>query len=180
MEYNESLNKKIELTIPQKFIKKILCVARISKQKRFETFLEIANLLPDYAFIWIGNQETVTDTPENVFCLGNVPNARLYNQCVDLFILPTNYEGLPIVILEAMSFGKPVVASDVGGISEIVINDENGYVVENTAEAFVKKIKYILENEDIYRIFSENALCRFKKNLTVEKMVNGYMEIYQS
>ncbi|GHU72226.1 hypothetical protein FACS189450_09620 [Spirochaetia bacterium] len=180
MEYREFSNKKAVLAIPKKYIKKVLCIARISKQKRFETFLETASNIPEYAFIWIGNQNIVQGTPENVFCLGNIPNAGKYNQFADLFMLPSNYEGLPIVILEAMSFGKPIVASDVGGISEIVINGENGYTVENTAIAFAEKIKYILENEDIYKKFSENSLKRFNKDLTVEKMVQGYLEIYQS
>jgi glycosyltransferase involved in cell wall biosynthesis len=178
--YKQGANERIELTIPQKYTKKILCIARISKQKRFKTFLEIALLLPDYAFIWIGNQEPINNLPENVFCFGNLPNAGLYNQFIDLFVLPSNYEGLPIVIIEAMCFGKPVVASNVGGISEIVVNNENGYVVENKAEEFVQKIKYILENEDVYKKFSENALHRFQDDLTAKKMAEEYMKVYIS
>ena len=46
--------------------------------------------------------------------MGNIPDAGKYNSIADLFILPSNYEGLPMVILEAMSAGKPVVASNVG------------------------------------------------------------------
>jgi glycosyltransferase involved in cell wall biosynthesis len=164
----------------KKYEGKIICIARISQQKRFETFLEVASLLPTYAFVWVGNQENVHNTPENVFCLGSVPNAGRYNQLVDLFMLPTNYEGLPVVIIEAMSYGKPVVASNVGGISEIVVNGENGYTVENSASEFAEKIQYILENESVYKMFSENAYRRYREHLTVEKMVQGYMEVYLS
>lgn len=170
----------VKLALPDKYRKKILCIARISKQKRFETFLETASILPEYAFIWIGNQEIIQETPENVFCIGNIPNARLYNLVTDVFILPTNYEGLPIVIIEAMSCGKPVIASNVGGINEIVINEENGYTVENSAIAFAEKIRYILENAEVYQRFSENSLRLYNEYLTVDKMVQGYMEIYQS
>lgn len=168
------------VNIPECYTKRILCIARISKQKRFEMFLEIAELLPNYAFIWIGNQTEILDLPKNVFCLGNIPNAGAYNENVDLFILPTNYEGLPMVIIEAMSFGKPIVASNVGGISEIVVNGENGYTVENNSINFVEKIELILEDEDVYKQFSKNSLKRFNKDLTVDNMVNGYMKIYQS
>lgn len=84
-----------------------------------------------------------------------------------------------MVILEAMSFGKPVVASDVGGISEIVENDKNGFTIENDANLFAEKIKYILCNEDIYEKFSKNALERFNRDLTVDKMVDSYMKIYK-
>ena len=177
----KQVSHKIEVfSIPQKYKKKILCIARISKQKRFETFLEIASILPEYAFIWIGNQKTIQNTPENVFCLGNIPNAGMYNQFTDLFVLTSNYEGLPIVIIEAMSYGKPIVASHVGGISEIVVDHNNGYTVENVASVFAEKITYILENEDVYRKFSENSLRRYNELLTLEKMVQGYMKIYLS
>jgi glycosyltransferase involved in cell wall biosynthesis len=79
-----------------------------------------------------------------------------------------------------MSYGKPVVASNVGGISEIVINGENGYTVENSVDVFVEKIQYILENKLIYEKFSANAYRQFRDHLTVEKMLQGYMEIYRS
>ena len=175
----KSKENNINLDIPPKYTKKVLCIARLSKPKRFDVFLKTALLLPEYAFIWIGNQEIVENLPENIFCLGNLPNAGAFNQQADLFILPSNYEGLPIVIIEAMSFGKPIVASNVGGIAEIVINNENGYTVENNPVIFAEKIKYILENSVIYTQFSENSQRKFHKHLTVEKMLNEYMHIYQ-
>jgi glycosyltransferase involved in cell wall biosynthesis len=177
------MKKYINITSPteiQRYKRKILCIARISKQKRFETFLEVASLLPCYAFLWIGNQKNIFIKTPNVFCFGNVLNAEKYNQLVDLFMLPTNYEGLPIVVIEAMRFGKPIVASNVGGINEAVIDGENGYTVQNDATAFAEKIQYILEDESLYKKFSANAYRRFRENLTVEKMLQGYMEIYKS
>ena len=165
----------------KEYKKKVLCIARLSPQKKIDLFLEVAALLPQYAFIWIGNQYEYKETyPQNVYFMGNLPNAGAYNEYADLFVLTSNYEGLPMVILEAMSFGKPVVASDVGGISEIVENDVNGYTVRNEAQEFAVKISHILENQDVYELFSQNALRRFEKDLTVGKMVRGYMDIYQS
>ncbi|GBR77585.1 glycosyl transferase group 1 [Candidatus Termititenax dinenymphae] len=174
----ESAAEPVKLTLPRRYRQKVLCIARISKQKRFSTFLETAALLPEYAFIWIGNQEPVQNVPENVFCLGSLKHAESYNQAVDLFILPTNYEGLPLVIFEALKYGLPVVASNVSGISEIVVDNENGYTVDNSGEAFAEKIKYILENPKIAEKFSRNSLRRFQKDLTVNKMVAGYLKIY--
>lgn len=161
------------------FKKKILCIARLSSPKRVDIFLEVASLLPEYAFIWIGNQNDFQGQhPQNVFFMGSLPNAGAYNEYADLFILPSNYEGLPMTIIEAMSFGKPVVASNVGGISEIVKDDVNGYTVENSAQAFCEKISYILEYDGIYERFSKAAFDFFNEKLTVEHMVAGYMEIY--
>ena len=174
-----SPSKDLIFDIPATYKKTILCIARISKQKKCDLFMSVAKLLPEYAFIWIGNQQEVDEHPKNVFFMGNIPNAGTYCSIADLFMLPSNYEGLPMVILEAMSFGKPVVASNVGGISEIVENDKNGYTVENVADLFAEKIKYILSNEDVYEKFSNYALERFNKDLTVDKMVDSYLKIYQ-
>ena len=112
-------NKERSFHLPEKYNKVILCIARLSPQKDSDLFMAVAALLPGYAFVWIGNQQEVKEHPDNVYFLGNIPNAGIYNSIADLFILPSNYEGLPMVILEAMSAGKPVVASNVGGISEI-------------------------------------------------------------
>lgn len=169
----------VEMKGAQGYARRILCIARVAKPKRFDLFLETARLLPQYAFIWIGNQEEVKGLSENVFCLGNIPNAGIYNKETDIFMLASDYEGLPMVILEAMSFGNPVVASRVGGISEVIENDVNGYIVDNTAEAFAEKIQYLLENDYTYQSFSANTLHRFSESLTVDKMVKAYMDIYQ-
>lgn len=160
---------------------KILCIARLSPQKNSELFMEISRCLPDYAFIWIGNQHKVVgDLPENVFFMGNLPNAGAYNQFVDLFILPSNYEGLPMVIIEAMSFGKPIVASNVGGISEIVNDGYNGYALENNASLFVDKIKFILENKSVYESFSINSKNKYTQELTADIMTERYLKLYKS
>lgn len=170
----------LSLNIPDSYNKTIICIARLSPQKNLDLFFTIAKQLPHYAFIWIGNQYEVKEHPHNVFFLGNIPNAGIYIYLADIFILTSNYEGLPIVILEAMSLGKPIVASNVGGINEIVIDDWNGYAVENNPILFANKIEYILENKDVYDRFSKNSLKKFHQSLTVDKMIDEYLEIYKS
>jgi len=163
----------------EKYKKTVMCIARISPQKRFETFIAVAKLLPQYAFVWIGAEKIYEDLPGNVFCLQGIPNAKKYIQLADIFVLPTNYEGVPIVIIDALSYGKPVISSDVGGISEIVLNNENGYVINNEDEIFTEKIKYILENDNIYQKFSDKSNEIFQNKLTVNEMVAQYLNIYK-
>ncbi len=172
--------KDITIDIPNNYKKKVLCIARLAAPKRVDLFLEVAKMLPNYAFIWIGNQKEVSDYPENVFFMGNIPNAGVYNSIADLFMLASDYEGLPMVILEAMSLKKPIVASNVGGIKEIVRNGLNGYVVNNTAEEFKSKIESILENEELQSTLSKNSYQIFTNELTVDKMVESYLKIYNS
>lgn len=164
----------------RKYTKKVLCIARLAKPKRWDIFMATAKLLPDVAFLWVGNQEPVVEHPDNVFFLGNIVNASKYNSLVDLFILPSDFEGLPMVIIEAMSYGKPIVASNVGGISEIVRDNYNGYVVNNSSDEFANRISEILENDNLKYIFSERSRDIFKSELTVNKMVDNYLKIYKS
>ncbi|WP_159479110.1 glycosyltransferase [Chryseobacterium sp. 18068] len=181
--YNGVCNPKLETSLSiegvDKYGKMVMCIARISPQKRFDSYLEIAKMLPDYAFVWIGADRNYQNLPTNVFCLQGVPNAKIFIQLADIFVLPTNYEGVPIVIIDALSYGKPVISSDVGGISEIVRNGNNGYVVDNKNETFAEKIKYILENEDVYQLFSKKSEEIFRESLTIEEMVKQYMIIYK-
>lgn len=159
----------------------VLSIARVAAPKRADIFVEVARILPKYEFIWIGNQCEITEygtLPSNCHFVGNIPNAGALCSKADLLMLSSDYEGLPMVILEAMSFGKPVVASNVGGISEMVRNDINGYAIENNAQQFAEKIQYILENKDVYSKFSQNAFDLFCDKLTVDKMVQGYLDIY--
>ncbi|WP_455668380.1 glycosyltransferase [Phocaeicola sp.] len=171
-------DRELSFRLPENYDKIVLCIARLSPQKNSNLFMSVAELLPNYAFVWIGNQREVEEHPDNVYFLGNISNAGMYNSIADLFILPSNYEGLPMVILEAMSCGKPIVASNVGGISEIVKNGENGYVVDNIPQAFAEKISYILGNEDVCHSFSICSRNRFIQDLTVDKMVDAYLGIY--
>ena len=172
-----------EVDIFNRYNKVVLCIARTDAPKQPQLFIDVARLMPEYGFVWIGNQQEMTqygELPTNCHFLGNILNAGAYCSCADLFMLPSNYEGLPMVIIEAMSLGKPVVASDVGGISEIVRNGTNGYVVENNAEAFATRIKEILEDSAKYEAFARASREIYNAELTVEKMVRSYLTIYES
>jgi glycosyltransferase involved in cell wall biosynthesis len=158
----------------------IMCIARISPQKRFESFIKMADLLPKYCFVWIGADKDNDNLPGNLICMRGIQNAQKYIQLADIFVYPSNYEGIPIVIIDAISYGKPVISSDVGGIREIVINDKNGYVIENNDQTFVEKINYILDNENIYKKFSDYSKHLFNEDLIASKMVQKYIDIYQS
>lgn len=176
--YNTQFVEKLD-NIKTRYSKIVMCVARISEQKRFDLFLEIAQQIPQNAFVWIGNKEEIKDLPSNVFCLGEVSSAQVYLKFADLFILPSNYEGLPMSLLEAMSFGKPIVASAVGGIPE-VLNKGNGFAVENEIDIFVDKINYIFSDNSIYEQMSRKSREIYLENHTIEKMVENYLAIYKS
>ena len=165
--------------IPSSYKKVVMCIARVAKPKRHDIFISCAQQLPDYAFVWIGNMSPMENVPENVFFLGNLANASKYCQYADLFVLPSDYEGLPIAILEAMSYALPVVASNVGGVAEIVIDGKNGYVLPNDVALFVNRIREILQNDDLRQSFSKYSHELYLQSFTAEKMASKYLSIYR-
>lgn len=172
--------KKLKWDVPDKYQKVVLCIARLSPPKKHDLFLEVARLIPDCAFVWIGNQVRVDEHPKNVFFLGKIPNAGMYCGMADVLMLPSNYEGLPMVILEAMSQGVPVVASDVGGVGEAVVNAETGFVVNNKEDEFVWAINKILTCDDLAKKMHQKSLDYFNKKFSVDIMVNGYLAYYNN
>lgn len=161
------------------FKHKVLCIARLTPQKNHNLFLKVASSMPDCAFIWIGNQRTPDfDIPRNVFFLGNIPNAGAYTKYADVFMLPSNYEGLPMVIIESLSEGTPVVASAVGGIVEL-LDGTNGYAVPNDYLAMKETLNYIFNlNEEQRSKMKEAALATYHEKFTVDLMADNYLQIY--
>jgi len=174
----ENILAKIKIETGKKII---LSISRLALPKRFDLFCKIADELSDfdYQFIWIGNKEKISPIPQNVMMLGEKKDAHQYYRYSDLALLISDYEGLPMSLIEALCYSKPIIASNVGGISEIVLNNQNGYVLNNDEDFFAEKINYILENDEISLKFSKKSSEIFQENLTVEKMVDNYTHIYK-
>ena len=96
-----------------------------------------------------------------------------------VFILPSYNEGLPVAILEAMSYGLPVIASDVGDVSTAVLNDENGYLIKpGDASSMAKYIYQLSTSRSKYEAMStksrELAETMFSDELFYEKLCSTY------
>lgn len=105
---------------------------------------------------------------------GMVPNTRVMEfyktNPVDLFINVSSSEGIPVSIMEAQSFGVPVMATDVGGISEIV-NDENGVLLTRNPDLneISKLILDLLDNDDLYLKKRKEAKLHWMQKFNAEK-----------
>ncbi len=87
---------------------------------------------------------------------GNVANVEEYFSKSDIFVLSSSYEGLPLVILEAMAAKLPIVSTDVGGIKDIVTN--NGLLVESeNTDALVNVLEKVIEDKDLREELGNNS-----------------------
>lgn len=116
--------------------------------------------------------------------VGRVPDdaLRLLFSSCDLFVLPSRLEGLGIVILEAMAAGKPVVATNVGGIPELIESGQNGILVEaNNEGKLAGAIVKVLSNKSLAQIIGENnmkkARERFSWEVAAQKTERVYNEL---
>lgn len=99
----------------------------------------------------------------------------------DVLVSPSLWEGMPNVVIEAMAQGIIVVATNVGGIPELIEEGKDGFLVESkNIHALVDKISYIFNLPEEKRIeIRENAQKKIIKNYSIEKMVREYESLYQ-
>ncbi|MBU5614582.1 glycosyltransferase [Geomonas azotofigens] len=98
----------------------------------------------------------------------------------DLFVLPSNKEAFPLVVLEAMAHGKPVVATDCGGTREMVLEAETGFIVPvQDPEALAEKILELCSDPARGAAMGEAARRRYCANFTIERYVESFAGLYQ-
>lgn len=111
--------------------------------------------------------------------LGFRNDVRAYLAHADVFVITSDYEGISIAILEAMRAGLPVVATDVGGIRETVIDGETGIVVPPRARTeLVAALRALAKDTARRKALGEAAYAYFKREFALEHMVTRYRELY--
>jgi len=99
----------------------------------------------------------------------------------DIFVLITFWEGFPRSIIEAMRGGLPVLATNVAGIPEAVIDGKTGFLVEPSDVSMIaQKLEYLIQNPDDRSRMSTTARLNYLSNFTFEKMAEKTLSIYKS
>jgi glycosyltransferase involved in cell wall biosynthesis len=97
----------------------------------------------------------------------------------DLLVLPSSAEGLPLVILEAMAAGKPVVATNVGGVAEIVEHQKTGLLISvGDVSGLAEAILWMVQNPESARKMGDKGLEIVQENFSVEKMQREIFNVY--
>ena len=113
--------------------------------------------------------------------LGFVPHYQIPDMMKSAFafILPSYWEGIPTVALEAISSGTPVIATDVGGIPEIIRNDKTGILIKPNAPLEIANAVQRLKDERLRKTIIENGLNLIKNQFTIQPVAKQTEKIYK-
>lgn len=181
---------RAKLHLPDKFV--ILFVGNLIKLKDVDKLIKVsARLSRDFDL----HLSIVGDGPEranlqrlaeelglkNIVFTGIVPHddVPLYMAASDVLVLPSETEGLPGCVQEAMACGIPVVASNVGGLPELVTNGATGYLASDEKE-MEEHLKRLMSSPELCSLMGANALDFARCTLSLDKVVEQVEKLYAS
>jgi len=155
-------------------------IGRISYQKNPKLFNEVALLFPQHQFIWIGDGElrhllTAPNIKISGWFTNNTAVFPYLNQ-LDLYMQTSLWEGLPIAVLEAMAFRKPIIATDVIGNNDIVEPHTNGFLFTQATD--LSSLFTLLENPSFRTKLGEQAYITCGMKFDKNKNFNQLLDIY--
>ncbi len=110
----------------------------------------------------------------------NVSNSDIRSKILSnttVFVLPTYYDNSPIVLIEAAASGVPAVASDMGGVPEIVLNSKTGFIVDTHDDnAFIEKINCLITDRNLNIKFGQAARAHFEQCFSPVEIINSLVE----
>ena len=169
--------------------------SRLSSLKDHHTMLEsfclVLKQLPNSYLLLVGDGPERQALEKHSLQLGISKNVRFlgfkndndvinYLSIFNLYVMSSLIEGISLALLEAMAVSRPVVATNVGGNSEVIIEDETGILVppkdpEKMAQAIIK----ILQNPDLAKKMGEAGRQMVEEKFTLDGMVHEYESIYE-
>lgn len=169
---------------------KILHIGRFSEQKNHIGLLEAFELFnskyPNSVLQLIGdggkrseieNFIEEKDLANCVEILGLQDNVYDYLHGADIFVLPSLYEGIPITIIEAMGTGLPIIATNVGGVPDMLKDNKSALLVNVDSEEISAAFENLINNNDLRERLGKNALNESGR-FSAKSMAESYCEIY--
>lgn len=152
---------------------------------------DIINKIPNAVFVIIGSgdENYKKELDELVKKLGLTGKVRFLGARSDIydlikdfnvFLLTSKQEGFPLVIIEAMAAGVPVISTNVGGISEVIKNNETGILIPpESPKELSKAVIELLSDKKLTKDIIDNAQIAVNKHFTVENMTSNTLNIYK-
>jgi glycosyltransferase involved in cell wall biosynthesis len=164
-------------------------VGRLDAQKGFDVLVAALAQLPGVHCVLIGDgpeRESILaaaqahDVADRLTLTGRLDDPAERVAELDVFVLPSRFEGFPLVILEAMLAGVPVVATDVGAVREAIDDGVTGLLVPpEAARELAQAIGRMLAEPGLRERFAAAALARARAEFTTEAMASRYLELYR-
>lgn len=182
--FNNAIVPDSLLHLKDKFV--IITLSRFDYQKNMQESLQIAKSLKDIIFLFVGDgpdkneleEQAKNEKIENVIFTGFKNNVEDYFTVSDLYLSTARWEGLPFALVEALSSGIPIVASDVTGNNEVVINEHNGYLYSlGDYQSAVEKIINLYNDETLLEKLSDNAYQTFKTKFDLDIMLQKTQQL---
>ncbi len=171
--------------------REILAVARLTAQKSLDTLIEAVACIPDAHLQIIGDgperaelerQARENQVQDRVEFLGTLRQEELpshYAACA-VFVLPSIREGMGLVLAEALLCGAPVVATNSGGVTDIVRDGETGLLVpERDATALAVALERVLKDRGLAARLAENGARWVRARYTGEPVARQFAEVYE-
>ena len=163
---------------PQKRIKDLIWAADLLKVIRADVYLLVIGDGPQRdRLLRFRRQVCIEDKVRFLGARTDVPQLMPH---FDALWLASEYEGLPNVIMEAMSCGVPVVASDISGNRDLVVHGETGYLVPvGDRAAIARYTNKLLDDRELAHRLGEAGRRRVLAKFTIEKMIEHHAELYR-
>lgn len=145
--------------------------------------LEIMGIMIGSGSLYHTIEENINDLGlgKKIKLLGRVPFAETVISKFDILCLPSKFEGMPNVVLEAYTMGVPVVASDVGDVKEIIVDGETGFVFSySEPEKFEYHLIDLLKNPGKRRKMGKIGKDYVENKFPMSKMVEGFQEVFDT
>lgn len=159
----------------------VMWLGRFIQVKRPDLVIEIARALPELTFVMAGNgdlfESCKSKAPKNLKLVGFQDKDEMWKMA-DIGLCTSESEGMPLSIIEAQMAGVPVVSTNVGSVSEIVVDRETG-ILANSLPDLIEGVKWVQkslrESEEIVLKSRKNAL----ENFTTEKVATSHLGLYK-
>jgi len=157
-------------------------MARMAPVKNPGLLLKVAAQLPTIQFVMAGGgellEEAKLNAPANVKVLGWT-DASIFWSAVDIAISTSDNEGMPIALIEAQLAGVPVIATDVGSNSEVVIDEVTGLVTKKNVDALVKAVHRFEAHPALIGTLGGSGKDRSSKEFSIMKLIRSHISLYK-
>jgi glycosyltransferase involved in cell wall biosynthesis len=158
-------------------------IARITGVKNPMLALEVADAMPDTHFVMAGGGDLLEKVraaaPSNVTVVGWAKAEDVFGAS-EIILSTSENEGMPVALIEAQLAGKPVVATDVGSVSEVVLNHETGIVTNKNAGSIALALETLLLDKQKRTEMGTLAISRANALFSVDRMINAHITLYKS